>query len=84
MITPVGFAQRGQTNATREEELLEKPKQHLGISPNSTVMRKWKWLFVSDWECNSLTSSDNIFKNVPICDKYIFLLRDYDYNTSEE
>jgi hypothetical protein len=30
---------------------------------NSTVMRKWKWLFVSDWECNNLTPSDNTFKN---------------------
>jgi hypothetical protein len=47
-------------------------------------MRKWKWLFVSDWECYSLTSSDDIFKNVPNCDKYIFILRDYDYNTYEE
>jgi hypothetical protein len=27
------------------------------------AMRKSKWLFVSDWECNSLTSSDSIFKH---------------------
>jgi len=51
---------------------------------NFAVIRKWKWLFVGDWECNSLTSSDNIFKNVPNCEKCILLLRDYDYNTSEE
>ena len=51
---------------------------------NSAVISKWKWLFVSDRESNSMTSSDNIFKNVPNCDKCIFLLRDYDYNTSEE
>jgi len=33
MITPVGPAQWAQMNATREEELLGKLKQHLRMSP---------------------------------------------------
>jgi hypothetical protein len=35
MITPVGLAQRGQMNATSEEELLGKLMQHFGISPTA-------------------------------------------------
>jgi len=33
MITPVGLAQRDYVNAAREDELLGKLRQHLGISP---------------------------------------------------
>jgi hypothetical protein len=53
VITPVDLAQRDYMNATRRGTTWEGEVVLRNITI-STVMRKWKWLFVSDWESNSL------------------------------
>jgi hypothetical protein len=51
-------------NAARVEELASETETALGNVTNSTVMTKWKWPFVSDWECNSLISTVIVLLNM--------------------
>jgi hypothetical protein len=43
----------------------------------STIMSKWKWLFVDGFKCEHGHYHDRIFDHTPRSDKFIIVLQDY-------